>query len=69
MGNIIELPRAKELEESVSALRRAAEGGEPEAKCCLGWLMEHGKWVDRDPEGAVELYRQAVMSSVDAHNL
>lgn len=32
---------------------RAAEGDEPEAKCCLGWLMEQGKWVDRDPEGAV----------------
>lgn len=27
--------------------------------CCLGWLKQTGKWVDSDPAGAVELYRQA----------
>ena len=27
--------------------------------CCLGWLLQTGKWVERDPEAAVTLYRDA----------
>ena len=34
--------------------RTAAQAGDPEGQCCLGWLLEQGKWVEADPEGAVE---------------
>ena len=46
-------------EKSVEWYRKAAEQGNADAQCCLGWCYDRGYAVAKDPLKAVEWYRKA----------